>query len=263
MSALRELQRHFSAAIFATDTEAEEAAAELLPHLEEPAPIAHRRFAAYRRGVFSTLIGALRASYPVTERIVGETFFRQMAQQFVQDCPSASGDLNEYGERFASFVAAHEPAACLPYLPDVARLEWLVQTVFFAADAPAQDLSVLMETPPEQWADLSFTLDPAHAGFDSRWPLASIWRVNQDNFAGDPAVDFERSECVLILRDDGKVHVTEAGRGEIAFIDALARKAALGEALMCATESDPGFDLQAVLQRLLRCGLLRAAHLTT
>ena len=55
--------------------------------------------------------------------------------------PSRSGDLNDYGEDFADFLADYPHARELSYLPDVARLEWLVQIVYYAADAPTPDLS--------------------------------------------------------------------------------------------------------------------------
>ena len=76
--------------------------------------------------------------------------------------PSPSGDLNDYGGAFADFLAAYPHAVELPYLADVARLEWLVQAVYYAADAGPADLSALAATPPERCGELRFALAPRH-----------------------------------------------------------------------------------------------------
>jgi len=47
-----------------------------------------------------------------------------MAQGYVLAVPSVSGDLEDYGSRFPAYLAGVERAHGLPYLVDVARLEW-------------------------------------------------------------------------------------------------------------------------------------------
>lgn len=257
MAALRELQGRFYDAI--VEGAAKEAAS--LPDFVEPPAVAQRRLAAYRRSIFGNLVSALLATYPVVAKIVGLPFFREMARRYVNAHPSASGDLNEYGERFAEFIAGYEPAAELPYLPDVARLEWLVQSVLYAADAPAPDLSVLADVPQSRWGELRFTLNPATARIDSRWPLDAIWRVNQDGYDGDMTVDFSQSSRLLVLRREGRVFVESLADGEAAFWNALAAGTHLAGASDAAAAVDAAFDLTATLSRLARDSLLLSAHL--
>src|SRR5690606_15015602 len=87
------------------------------------AGIPARRFAVYRNNVVVGLVNALAARFPALQRIVGEEFFRAMAQLYVRAHPPRSRLLMEYGDGFADFIAAFEPAAELPYLADIARLE--------------------------------------------------------------------------------------------------------------------------------------------
>ena len=56
-------------------------------------------------------------------------FFGEAARQYIVGHPSLSGDLNDYGGEFAQFLAAYPHAADLPYLPDVARLEWAINNL--------------------------------------------------------------------------------------------------------------------------------------
>jgi hypothetical protein len=84
------------------------------------------RIAIYRRTVFANYRNALAATYPVVKRLVGAPFFNTAVDSYVHAHPSASGDLNVYGDAFGDFLAAYPHAANLPYLPDVARLEWAI-----------------------------------------------------------------------------------------------------------------------------------------
>ena len=93
-----------------------------------------RRFAVHRNTVAASLIEALQARFPVVQRLVGEDFFRAMARAFVALEPPSSPLLFLYGESFAAFIARFTPAAPLPYLADVARLEYARGLAYHAAD---------------------------------------------------------------------------------------------------------------------------------
>jgi hypothetical protein len=262
LPALRELQTAFYAAML--DPAAETA---VLERIEEDDDIARRRLAAYRDSIFGNLIGALAATYPVVERIVGAAFFREAARCFAQSQPSVSGDLNDFGGDFGLFLAGYRHADALPYLADVARLEWLLQRVYYAADAPPADLAILATTPPERLGELCFLVDPAHARLDSRWPLDAIWRVNADGYAGDMTIDFACGCRLLILRRRGRVYVETITLGEAALLEALLAGATLSEATDCAsaktraTPTEANFDLGAALHRFIAAGLLLGASL--
>src|SRR5688500_7173734 len=85
---------------------------------------AARRLAVYRNNVMGSLIDVLAAAYPTVCRLVGEPFFRFAAASFAAAAPPVRPHLMSYGGGFAGFLARFEPAADLPYLPDLARLEW-------------------------------------------------------------------------------------------------------------------------------------------
>jgi len=233
----------------------------LLPMLAEAEDVARRRLDTYRNNFIGTLSAALESAYPLVARIVGAAFFTEAARQFILATPSASGDLNEFGAGFGDFLGAYPHAAELAYLPDVARMEWLVQRVFYAADAPAADLALLSRIDAERYADLCFSVTPAHARMDTRWPLADIWRVNQAGFAGDMAVDFSSGAQLLIARRNDLVYVESLTAAEAVLLDLLAAGQPLGMATDGAIASDAGFDLGATLNRFVAQGILWQARL--
>lgn len=222
MTTLRKHQQRFAAAVWASEMAQTSAG-----------------MAAYRRSVRANLAGAVQMSYPVIARIVGPDFLAEAARAYVEAVPSASGDLNQYGDRFDQFLASYPPAASLPYLPDVATLEWQVQTVLAAEAGPRQDLQYLAQTPPDEWASLTFTLDPAHRLLASRWPLTRLWALNQPDYDGDFSVDFSQAQYVLIHRR-GQDAVTGVAAGVViesldpaifTLLQSLAAGVSLGEAV--------------------------------
>jgi len=85
---------------------------------------ADRRFAVHRNNVVVGLINALAERFPVVSRLVGDEFFRAMARLYATMRPPASPLMMLYGETFPEFIDAFAPAAALPYLGDIARLEY-------------------------------------------------------------------------------------------------------------------------------------------
>ncbi len=254
MPSLRELQVEFATALFVGGTCCEP----LLSHCAGTTVFATRGLDAYRSSVLANLSAAVISTYPVVESIVGHDFLAAAARRYALERPSTSGDLNAFGHDFDDFLQHDSQAATLPYLPDVARLEWLVQQVYGAADAPPQDLSLLATTPAEEWGMLCFQLDPGHACLASLWPIAHIWKVNQTNFSGDFLVDFNQAQTILVHRRSTGIQVEELNPGEHEFLLALKSGLNLESAVESAARAE-NFDLQATLQRFIGNGLLRQA----
>lgn len=260
MYALPEIQSRFYDAMMAAAELDETAALELI---EEDVRRGRRRLAAYRRGIFGNLCNALVTSYPVVVSIVGLPFLREAARLYILSNPSHSGDLNDYGEGFAAFIGDYPHARELPYLADVARLDWLAQATRNAADREPTDMSLLASIPAERYGDLVFDLDPAHARLDSDWPLPDIWRVNQPSYRGDMTVDFSRGSRVLLRRERSVVKVEALGIGAAAFLDALAGRIPLARAAAEALRQEPGFEFGAKLRDWIAAGLICKAQLET
>ena len=197
----------------------------------------------YRANIDGNCAAALASAYPVVRKIVGEGFFGQMARDFSRVRASRSGDLNRYGESFATFIAGYRDVDDLPYLRDVARLEWRAHVAHFAADPAPFDHATLAATAPEQYASLLPRLAPACALLSSRWPIGRIWVVHQDDHDGPPDVDLRSGpERVLVHRPRWRAAVQVLSEGEFRFLGAAWRGAALGAAIDAAVAAEPGFD---------------------
>jgi hypothetical protein len=244
MPSLREIQRAFTASVVFGDAAALGSLGIVANGLDPAA-----RIGIYRSNVLGNYRKALAATYPVVQRLVGTPFFNAAIDAFVRAYPSTRGDVNRYGAELAPFLATYPPARELPYLPDVARLEWAIDHANIAADASRLDLDALGTVPPEALGGLRLTLDPSARLVVSPYPIWRIWQVNQPGRDRDETVDLgEGGDALLVRRDSEGVVVERLGAGEHALLAAFAARASLSDAAARATEIDSNFDLSQVLR---------------
>lgn len=216
--------------------------------------------AVYRRAIGANYRKALAASYPVVKALVGDPFFDAAVDSYVEAHPSRGGDLNLYGDRFASFLASYPYAASLPYLGDVARLEWAIDEAARASDASgsAQDvIAALSRVPPEQLGSECFALHPSCRFIESAYPVLRIWQIHQSDFEGDPAVSFDAgTDYLLVRRGDAGVLVERLVKADFAWLAALTGGEGLASATDAALSIDAEFDLSAALRVHIASGSL-------
>lgn len=217
-----------------------------------------RRLQVYRNNMRIGLTEALRAVYPVISRLVGDGFFRYAAVQYIRCHPSTSGNLHEFGGRFADFLRSFEPASSLVYLPDVASLEWTYHQVFHAAGHPPLDRLALSYIPEDRYGELAFRLHPASRLLSSDYPILSIWQVNQGDYIGEQTVDLAQGRVrLLVIRRENldiEIHVLE--EGEFTLLQALAEGCSLATACAHALNAQADIDLTAQLGKHLSQGTL-------
>lgn len=216
------------------------------------------RFAIHRNNVFVALIEALRAAYPVTERLVGEEFFRASARLFSEASPPSSPVLAEYGEGFPAFLESFEPAREAPYLGGVARLEWLRTVAFHAPCRAALVPEALAEVPAERAGELVFEFHPSAGLVVSPHPVVSIWAANateasERDAEAPPIRPGMPGEAALVVRRDLSVLTLRLDHAEHAVVSVLMGGGSLLEAFAAA---QPGVFFASVLARLLSAGAL-------
>ena len=214
-----------------------------------------RRFAVYRNNVYASLIDVLTSRFPVSARLVGEAFFRAMARLYVEETPPASPVLLRYGEAFADFVAAFPPAAALPYLVDVARLEWAWHGAYHAQDAVPLPLSELAEV-GEAAEQVVLTLHPSLRVVRSAYPVVTIWQIAMREGENEPSRLPADGEDALVVRPELDVEVRRLPPGGAQFVRALAEGATLLEAARSAAAEARAFDLEGNLAGLMRSGAI-------
>ena len=215
-----------------------------------------RRFAVYRNNVVVSLVDALADTFAVTQELVGEAFFRAMARVFALASPPKSRLMAFYGEGFPDFIAGFPPALGVPYLADVARLEYLRVLAYHAGDvAPlaADELAAAL-TDAETLPALRMVLHPSLHILDSRFAVASLWGAHQGELVLAEVVP-DQPETALVLRCGLDVEVLRITPADGVFIAALRDGVPLGGAVQVA---GPRFDPAGALGLLLQKGAIVA-----
>ena len=220
------------------------------------ADLVSRRLAIYRANMVAAADRALGSAYPVIRQVVGDEFFHGLAREYQRRTPSTSGDLTTFGASFGQFLAVFEHTQSLPYLPDLARLEWATHRAYGAADAPDFDAAALAAVDDEHQAAIRFQWSPGLAVVDSRHPIVRIWTIHQPGHAGEFSVDWDRAETALVARDGFVVTVAECSAGDAAFLQASLDGVPLGDAAAAASQHHPDFDLGALLGRAFAARLV-------
>jgi hypothetical protein len=230
MPALRELQQAFGAFLRSEGDDA------ICGHIVEGGFAAAERLRIYRNTCRSTLIGALRMTYPAVDRLVGGEFFDLAAEKFIRAHPPRSGYLNEYGDGFAAFLAAFGPASAVPYLADVARFEWALNIAANALDTPALDPGALAALDPESHARLRFKPHPSLSLLALAYPADQIAdAVLSGDDAAIAQVDLSSGPVWLVVhRGPGGVEAQRLEREAYDFVSQLCAGKPLGSLLEAA-----------------------------
>ncbi|MBI3676984.1 MAG: putative DNA-binding domain-containing protein [Proteobacteria bacterium] len=220
----------------------------LLALLPSDGPHNPKRFAVYKNNVYARLVDALRDTFPAVERLVGEEFFRYAAVQYVAQTPPRIGTLLAYGGSFPQFLSTFPPAGTVPYLSDVARLEYLYLESYHAPDA-APIVSL-----PSDREQLRPMLHPSARLMTSPFQVSRIWELNRSEATFDNVTLPQQREYLLIVRPEREVEVRRLSLGAYAAVLAFADGGSLAAAYEEATWANPSFDFAAHVETLAKAG---------
>lgn len=249
------VQQAFGAALFERDRDAS-----LAPWLKgDPG-----RLGIYRGNLAANWRRALSNAYPVLRQLVGDDFFDGLARVYGRAHPSGDPDLNRFGAALPAFLEGFAPAAGYPYLPDVARLEWLVHEAHYAPDAApdaatdaAAQVPALDGVDPERFEASRARLHPALRLHASPWATPDLWLAHQDG-AGEMPAALHRASHALVTRRGWQVEVVPVEAAEHAALACLLAGGTFGQALDAAFAADEEFDVGAALRRWLEPGCVTA-----
>jgi hypothetical protein len=254
LHSLRDLQLRFVAALFEGND------AIVASYLDAGVPSAAARLGVYRNNLREGFVKALALEFPVVEKLVGESFFRQTALDFQLQHPSRRGDLTHVGEPFAAYLRAQFSGGDFAWLPDVAELEWALQLVAIAPESTVSPAS-LGNIPPERYQDLLFVSNPATRLVESRFPIVRIWQTNQPDASAD-TVDLDAGgDRVLVRRRADELEFVRLSHADFTFARMLARHTPLGLATDASLAIEPGFDLGRTLRSLTLAGAFARVEL--
>ena len=210
----------------------------------------------YGNNVSGTRVKSLVAAYPACSRILGEVCFNNMAQRFIEHTPSQQPDLNRYGALFSDFLddwtAKQAQFSDYRYLGDLARLEWLCHTAYYAEDDPSFDFTALSNAGHNAQEAFSFRLGHSVGLLQSVCPVMEIRAINLS--AGD-ATEVQAGalpEYLVVSRPAFQPRVERVNAIIFAVLVSCRKGMTLGHII--ETHRHRTAVIPDILPRLIKCG---------
>lgn len=217
---------------------------------------AEQRLQVYHNNWAISLRQALTGVYPVINKLVGDEFFAYAAGSYLQAHPSCTGNVHDFGDAFPAFLAQLAGAESLPYLPDVARLEWAYHEVFHAPEGGVLDVGRLAAVLSDESAaplaaadNLYLQLSPCCRYVQSDYPILSIWQLHQDAVSSDEVVGIGAGGMQLALvRNTVTIEFHPVSAAAYALLAALHGGESFAQACVRALAVDADCDVGSALQ---------------
>ncbi|MHA2939416.1 HvfC/BufC family peptide modification chaperone [Vibrio sp. RC27] len=191
------------------------------------------RLAVYQNNVAHSLIEAVLETFPVCAQLLGEEYFKALAQEYIQHHPPTSPVLSHLGEHFSQFIENFPPLKSHAYLTEVAYLEYQLLCLTLSIEQSVLDK-----------AELTQKLSTHENALDGQWLIAetvSLWSTNYAAgslyFAHQPdseinlnQLDWKQSEYLLFAKQGLWGHCYAINKELFQIIEKLKDKRSLAQA---------------------------------
>jgi len=217
-----------------------------------------RRFNVYRNNRMVSLIDNLRSTYPALRQLVGDEFFTAGATAFINVTPPTQPVMAEYGEGFGRFIMSLPNTRNMPFLNDIAQLEWQRLQAYHCRNAQVLNSSALAEVAPDTFLSMRFQCHPALHCLVSEWPIGAIWSICSEGSASEPNahrdINMRDGESVVITRPHLDVLVNRIDHAAAIFLNALCSGETLGDSAELGLACDNEFNVGEHLTGLIALG---------
>ena len=212
-----------------------------------------RRLKIYRNHIVATLSDVLVMTFPFVKALTGEDFLTETAKYYLLQNPPREACLDRYGIGFADFLENYKAIKDYPYLPDAARLDWLMNEARCAKDDSTLQASDLSAIAPEEYLQTVFKLKNCVKIMRSDFPLDKIYDfcTNEDDI-DTKTLDITGPETFLLVTRVGwEPHIIRLDAAEFFMFQNLQQEVSLETALEAVLENYPDFDFAAFLQNYI------------
>ncbi len=225
---LVEVQRLMKSAI--QPNGGEEAATRLGPFLNPQRGVPGKdRISTYSSGYLARIAEALEEIYEAVKFVLGKEAFMEMAEDYASHHPSRDYNLSFAGRHLPEYLLHSRFVEKLPFLPDLAELEWRVSQSFHAFEAPPFDSSSLAGSSAEEWESLRFSFQPSVSVLSSPWPVLEIWNARKHPVKELNVDLINRPQDVLVFRKGAEVQCELLTAQQTRLLQGLLAGRALGE----------------------------------
>nr|CAA6818544.1 MAG: Unknown protein [uncultured Thiotrichaceae bacterium] len=217
---LKQLQTHFSAAVF---SDQRELMAESV--IQQGELSAEQRVGIYCNSVHGILWQYLASLYPVCNQLVGEKFFEGISDLFIDQQPPNTPFLADYGRELSVFMREHEAFSCMLWVNQVAELEWARHQAWNHKNQGYSDFSRLATLTEEQQLSLQFQLPESMQLLHSPYAVHQIWLAHQPKeYSGKiplEEIQLQQEDHILVWRAERQLQQMQINQQQWQFLNAV------------------------------------------
>lgn len=166
------------------------------------------RIAAYKNNKSGTLISWLENIYQQVLALVGSHYFTQLGTSYISATPLKTSNFSDYSRHFPNhlqqLLTTRPELSDLPYLADVAQLDWHLHQSYYAENRKAFDLAGFSQLSESQQLRSSLQAAPDLVSMSSPWPLYELWEFHTKGGEAPKINTGGHAHAILIYRDQFK-----------------------------------------------------------
>jgi len=214
MNKLAELQNNFISAIYNHDNQS------ILAEIKDGKIDKVELLDIYRHNIFSNLTDALRITYALVYKKIGAKQFKKIAQEFIVNHPSSSGNLDDYHPEFSQFLKL-SGLKNSDFLSELANFEWLMHLSYLASNGVGINIENLQKLKEEKLFEIKFRLHPSCFIILANHDLIKIYAGNNKKI--------KKPIHIMINRGNGEVLAEAISNQEFSFLKAASEGKTLYE----------------------------------
>ena len=250
MRTLDQLQQHFSRFIY--DENEIASLQSFIQHKDQDELTA--RLSIYKNNIYSAQIDSMKNTFPTILQLVGDNFFTAACREYLSQYPNADQTMLYLGQYFSQFIAEFKPAQSLPYLSNVAQLEWLEHESFHAKNIAPIEISQLQQYSSSELAAARIIIHPSARLLNTQFACWQIRKISN----GATIDDFElnSAEHILICRPSLNVLSYLVSGDFLFFLKQLLENKTLENAIESTNDNFERFKAAEAIQQLIQYSLI-------
>lgn len=149
------------------------------------------------------LTEVLMSHFPAVRWVLGKDLFNKICHKYVETQPSVTYNLHSYGNTFPEFLKEDHDSKAIPFLYDLARLEWTLKEVQdrpSPSPLPGKHIEELLHS-----EDFKVQFIDAMEIFESPYAVYDIWDQRMSSAYQFEDINWNRSESLLVYKDQKKL----------------------------------------------------------
>lgn len=210
------------------------------------------RLQVYQNNYQQGLVSHLSQTFERCNAHVGDEYFSQLATSYIHQHPPKITSLQDYGATFAQhldILSSQRPElGKMPYLPDLARLDWLCDQVYYSPHRQPWPQQAFRQLLPQQYQNIQLVISPDCRLLSSHWPLTKLWALHSA-IGTDEGIEtaedsvqleinyLEQPEHLLVYRHEHRIRLAILDIESYRLLQAISEHSLLGQLVEDLPES--------------------------